>query len=604
VPDIRYIELCTPAPGGGCDAHGPDCATPGKRPVHADWARHWSRERPEGNAGVLCGPETGLLVIDVDTLDAGLQYQDWDLPQTFTVQSGRADRSGYHCYFRWPEGLERVPNRLDGVEIKGPGRQVVAWDSLHASGRRYEKLGGTFAELPAEFVERLRGATAQHGLSGTSDATPAAEARLAEVLEYFPDAEEQHDGNWQARCPAHDDRDPSLVLTASENRLLVHCRAGCAAGEVLDAVGLPVSAMWAGEPLAQKTVTLTKVPLGTADELGTRSRLKELMGARLGETQWVVPDLLPAGLALLAGPPKLGKSWMVLDIAISVAAGRPVLGRSVEQGDVLYLALEDNWRRLQGRSRILLGDTPPPAGLELWTRAGKLGGDLVAEVEEWIDGQEAPRLVIIDTLGRVQGTSAWVDSKDGGYADAVEALAELQTLASERHVALVVITHTKKGGWSDGADPLEAVLGSQGYAGTADAVLVLKRERGSAAGELFVTGREVDEELTEAVWFDRDSCRWLVGDADYPTLADEILDFLERKDKRGEYENGWTLTGEGVALALHRRRAEVEEELARLEAGGQVLSKPRPGRGRPGKLWGPICLPQSLSNSVPNSVRP
>jgi hypothetical protein len=446
----------------------------------------------------------------------------------------------------------------------------------------------------------VRGAGAgRHGPAGRSEgseATPAALAQLEKVLEYFTDPAEQEDGNWLTLCPSHDDHTPSLLIKASGAKLIFHCRDECTAEDVLEAVGLPVSAMWAGGELVKKVApTLTKVPLGTPTDLGTRAKLSDLMGASLGETRWVVPELLPDGLALLAGPPKLGKSWMVLDIAISVALGRPVLGREVEQGDVLYLALEDNWRRLQGRARTVLAGAPAPDRLELWTRAGTLTTGLVPEIETWISEQKTPRLVIIDTLGRVQEGSAWVDAKDGGYADAVSALSGLQEVAAARGVAVVVITHTKKGGWANGADPLEAVLGSQGYAGTADAVLVLKRERGEAGGELFVTGREIAEELSEAVWFDRESCRWLVGAAGYATLGDEVLDFLERTDKKGALENAWTLTGEGVAVAIHRRRSEVEAELKRLEAEGLVLSKPRPGRGG-GTLWGPICLPQGLSH--------
>ena len=89
MPQIRYIALCTPVPGGGCDRHGPACPTPGKRPIEADWVHSGSHERPEGNAGVLTGPETGLLVIDVDTEEAAAQYEAWGLPATFAVQSGR-----------------------------------------------------------------------------------------------------------------------------------------------------------------------------------------------------------------------------------------------------------------------------------------------------------------------------------------------------------------------------------------------------------------------------------------------------------------------------------------------------------------------------------
>jgi hypothetical protein len=120
-----------------------------------------------------------------------------------------------------------VPNRLDGVEVKGSGRQVVAWDSLHKSGGVYEKLGGSFAELPEPFVSRVRASTAQHSLSGTVDATPEAQELLARWLDLFPEAEELRDGNWQMTCPAHADHDPAS--SSPPARTACSCTAGRAA---------------------------------------------------------------------------------------------------------------------------------------------------------------------------------------------------------------------------------------------------------------------------------------------------------------------------------------------------------------------------------------
>jgi hypothetical protein len=573
VPDIRYIELCTPVPGGGCDAHGPDCATPGKRPLKADWASSWSHERPAGNAGVLTGPEAGLLVIDVDTAEAAAQYEAWGLPPTFTVATGRGG-VGRHYYFRWPAGLERVPNRLDGVEIKGPGRQVVAWDSLHKSGGLYRKLGGAFADLPEALIARVRGAAAQHSLTGVIDATPEAAERLEALLAVLPDAEELRDGNWQAQCPAHDDHDPSLVVTASEDRVLVHCRAGCPTEAVVEALGWSLHDLRARvAPVLDPAKLISLAPADrvarerVAHDPGTRFTAAELMAMTLPEINWAVPGLVPDGLTLLAGPPKLGKSWLVLDLAIQVAGGGAFLDIDVPRGDVLYLALEDNARRLQGRARTLLAGRPAPQRLELWTRAGKLSDSLLPEVEEWLDAQPEPRLVIIDTLGRVQG-GATLDSKDGGYADAIEALAGLQDMAAARGVAVVVITHTKKGGWSAAGDPLEAVLGSQGYAGTADSIMVLKRERGEELGQLFVTGREISEELTYKVRFDDVACRWVVGHE--MTLEQEIMALVTEKP--------FQLTGRQVRNAVGRDRTAVVAALAALEAAGR-LAQAKPAEG-------------------------
>src|SRR6188472_2987328 len=77
---------------------------------------------------------------------------------------------------------------------------------------------------------------------------------------------------------------------------------------------------------------------------------KELRGKKFPALKYIVPNVIAEGCTLLAGRPKLGKSWLMLDVGIAVAAGRFCLGEAkCEQGDVLYLALEDNERRLQRR---------------------------------------------------------------------------------------------------------------------------------------------------------------------------------------------------------------------------------------------------------------
>jgi hypothetical protein len=353
-----------------------------------------------------------------------------------------------------------------------------------------------------------------------------------------------------------------------------------------------VPELWARE-LGVKEAPATervKVPLGTAAELGTRAKLTELMAARLPEVTWAVPGVVPDGLTLLAGPPKLGKSWLVLDMALQVAGAGRFLDIDVPAGDVLYLALEDNWRRLQGRARALLAGRPAPERLELWTRAGKLSRDLIPDIEEWLDAQADARLVIIDTLGRVQDNGS-AEAKDGGYADAVEALAGLQDMAANRGVAVVVITHTKKGGWSAKSDPLEAVLGSQGYAGTADSILVLKRERGEPLGELFITGREIDNETVLKVRFDDAQCRWLVGHE--LTLEQEILAAVKEKP--------FQLTGSGVVHAVGHRKAEVLATLAALEAAGKLIQQEPKDGGWP--RWG-FALTLGTPKPVPETGSP
>ncbi len=79
----------------------------------------------------------------------------------------------------------------------------------------------------------------------------------------------------------------------------------------------------------------------------------ELMAQDIPPVRWILPGILPEGLTILAGKPKMGKSWLALDLSVAVATGGKVLGLQVEQAGVLYLALEDTKRRLQDRLKIL-----------------------------------------------------------------------------------------------------------------------------------------------------------------------------------------------------------------------------------------------------------
>jgi hypothetical protein len=197
------------------------------------------------------------------------------------------------------------------------------------------------------------------------------------------------------------------------------------------------------------------------DSEWTEFSFEQLYTSTLPVITWVVADLIPEGTTLLAGPPKLGKSWFVLDLAISVATGRPFLGNPTIAGDVLVLALEDNARRLQGRTIKILGSSPrPPAdGLTFRTMAPHLGAGLEETISRWAGAAASPRLVVIDTLGRVQG-----GGRDGDqYSTAVGNLASIQALASAHGLAVVMVTHTRKVSDTQGADFLEAVLGSQGW---------------------------------------------------------------------------------------------------------------------------------------------
>lgn len=223
----------------------------------------------------------------------------------------------------------------------------------------------------------------------------------------------------------------------------------------------------------------------------------------------IVGGLVTPGLNLLAGRPKMGKSWLALDMSLAVALGGLAFGTlPVEVGDVLYLALEDNPRRMQQRiQRLLPTGSQWPTRLHIHHTFPKLGAGFEEQITNWLQTYPTAKLVVIDTFAKVKARRPkGVDP----YADDVEQMDRLQKLiAGYLDVGFLTLGHTRK---MDAEDPVEQVSGTFGLTGSADTILVLSRTRGQATAKLFVTGRDI-EERELAIQFD--SGIWTVlGDAE------------------------------------------------------------------------------------------
>ncbi len=225
-----------------------------------------------------------------------------------------------------------------------------------------------------------------------------------------------------------------------------------------------------------------------APQLRTAWTADELMSMTFPEPRWAVPGILAEGVSLLAGPPKVGKSWLSLGLGLSVAAGGKALEAiDVKGGPVLYLALEDTPRRLQSRMGKILQGQKAPAGLTLVTACPTLPQGGEAAIARWLERNPDARMVVIDVFAKMRGPApVGLSAYDADYA----AMGHAKRLADTYGVAVVLVHHVRKMG-SD--DFLAEVSGTNGLAGAADATLVLKRARGQADGVLHVTGRDVDE---------------------------------------------------------------------------------------------------------------
>lgn len=237
---------------------------------------------------------------------------------------------------------------------------------------------------------------------------------------------------------------------------------------------------------------------------------RELQKKQLPPIRFIVNGLIPAGLSILASPPKYGKSWMVLDLCLAVASGRDFLGYGTNQCAALYLALEDSERRLKSRMSKLLYGRDAPENIYFSTSAPALDGGLLEVLDSFLATHRDLGLVVVDTLQRIRGGA---HGRENAYANDYKELATLKGFADAHNVALLMVHHLRKMG--DDSDPFNRVSGTAGVTGAADTMFVLSKERRSDnTAKLSIVGRDV-EGADVVLQFAKSSCRWLnLGDSD------------------------------------------------------------------------------------------
>ena len=306
------------------------------------------------------------------------------------------------------------------------------------------------------------------------------------------------------------------------------------------------------------------VPATTAEMLS----MSKLMKMDLPPTNWIVPELLTEGLTLLAGKPKVGKSWLVLDLALicslgTASSGRQVLGRyPVEPIGVFYLSLEDNAGRLRKRVEKLRGsgDVPDTFRYALRWKSLSVGG--LQDLEICLMQAPETRLVIIDTLASVR---KGMSSNTNAYQEEYNLMAQLQALANDHHLAVVVLHHLRK---SAGDDVFDEISGTLGLTGAADTSIILKRGRTERDGILYITGRDVEEQELAMTFKKEEDCTWnitgSVAERQVSQARQEILDLLE--------QNG-TMTPIEIAKTLEKPRNNIQVLLKKMVTDGLLMSE-------------------------------
>lgn len=214
-------------------------------------------------------------------------------------------------------------------------------------------------------------------------------------------------------------------------------------------------------------------------------RASDLMQQHFEPLRFCVNDLLPEGYGILAGGPKLGKSWIAYQASVAVAEGSDLWGHATNPGAVLNLALEDGERRAQSRLQAALQGRRCPDRLHLATSWPHMDKGGLEQIEAWAVATRDPRLVFIDTFQKIKPPS---QRQVNAYEADYDLHGKLQDLARRARLTIVSVMHFAK---NRGADWLEAVSGSTGVTGAADTVLALERARGEETATLHATGRDL-----------------------------------------------------------------------------------------------------------------
>ena len=210
---------------------------------------------------------------------------------------------------------------------------------------------------------------------------------------------------------------------------------------------------------------------------------ESLMSLPLTPLNFVVDTLLSQGLHILAGSPKVGKSWLALWLSVMVAKGEPVWGMSVKQGTTLYLCLEDSVLRIQNRLFSITDEVP--SNVRFCTESNILEKGLEQQLIQFLKEYPDTVLIIIDTLQKVRGVK-----NDNAYANDYRDLSLLKRIADQHDTAILLIHHLRKEG---DEDVFNRISGTTAISGAVDSSFTLVEDkRGSGRAKLSCIGRDIE----------------------------------------------------------------------------------------------------------------
>ena len=202
----------------------------------------------------------------------------------------------------------------------------------------------------------------------------------------------------------------------------------------------------------------------------------------------IIDGLLYGGAYILAGAPKIGKSFLVAQIAYHISTGKKLWDYEVHQGTVLYLALEDDYQRIQSRMFMMYG-VEDSSNLYFATAANKIGNGLDEQLEFFISEHPNTKLIIIDTMQKIRE----VGGEAYSYASDYEIIGRLKQFADKHCICVLIVHHTRK---QPAGDTFEMISGTTGLLGCADGSLLMqKKKRTALEATIDVVGRDQQDQI-------------------------------------------------------------------------------------------------------------
>lgn len=514
----------------------------------------WFGSGSKRNIGIVTGCISGLAVADLDTKEAVQIAKDLNFPTTPLVKTAK----GFHAYYKYKDGIRNFQKRSDlpGIDLRGDGGYVCAPPSIHETGIQYSWVKSRgLDDIPlAEFPEIILAKT-------SNDKKPLKELYKGTTEGNRNDTLTRLTGSWVNDGLSFEECIENAKIWNSKNNPLLPVR------EVEQTVKSIFNKHQKERPA---TMVLT--------------RLDSLFKEPEETTAWLVDGLLPSGgFSVMVAKPKVGKSTNARTLALHIASGKSFLGRDVNQGVVIYLALEEKRSEVKKHFQ----DMGANGNEEIHIYTGGTPTDAIKQIRHAVESLK-PSLLIIDPLFRLTKV------KDGNdYIQVTNALDPLLRIARELKTHVLCVHHSPKG-QRDGGD---SVLGSQAIFGSVDTLLIMKRHEGYRTIQSI---QRYGEDLPETILnYDKNTRTVTIGNAreveDLARVRQEVLTFLGSQNEPATEPLIVKETEGNTAL---KRKA-----IRELVSSGEVKRDGKGGRGDPFKysriLVPDINVKQEYENQKP-----